>query len=226
VLDALAAERDVIAVDLPGFGDSPPLPFGQPASAGRLAHAVEGLCEELEVRRPHVAGNSLGAWVALEMAKAGNAASVVGISPAGLWRRPLGMRRFEPQRVGRRLGPVPGLLARTTRGRTALLKRSLARPERIPAAQARALISGYFNSPGYDSANTEMRGPVFELDGFPDIPVTIAWGERDEVVGAPRPERLPPSARYLVLEGCGHMPTWDDPELVVRTILEGTALSR
>ncbi len=50
------------------------------------------MCAEIGVERPHVAGNSLGGWVALEMAKADAAASLCLISPAGLWRRPLGAR--------------------------------------------------------------------------------------------------------------------------------------
>jgi len=61
VIPALARHFDVIAVDLPGFGDSPATAQAHPAA---LAEAVAGLLAELGVTTPHVAGNSLGGWVA------------------------------------------------------------------------------------------------------------------------------------------------------------------
>ena len=70
VIDRLEAEREVIAVDLPGFGESAPLADGTPPTAANLAGAVDELVGELGLERPHLAGNSLGGWVALELAKA------------------------------------------------------------------------------------------------------------------------------------------------------------
>ena len=70
-----------------------------------------------------------------------------------------------------------------------------------------------------------MREHVFEPAGYPpEVPVTIAWCERDRLVGPPRLERRPPGARFLVLPGVGHTPTWDDPELVAATLLDGSAV--
>ncbi|MEJ7787901.1 MAG: alpha/beta fold hydrolase, partial [Solirubrobacteraceae bacterium] len=81
VLERLAPHRDVIAVDLPGFGGSPALADEQHPIA--LAAAVSGLLRELGIDggRAHLAGNSLGGWVALEVALAGDAASVTAIAP-------------------------------------------------------------------------------------------------------------------------------------------------
>ncbi|MCZ4492827.1 MAG: alpha/beta fold hydrolase, partial [Conexibacter sp.] len=89
VLDRLAAERDVIAVDLPGFGDSPVLDADPPTPAA-LAAAVQAFAEqELGLQAWHVAGNSLGGWVALALALDGAVESVTAIAPAGLWSGPL-----------------------------------------------------------------------------------------------------------------------------------------
>jgi pimeloyl-ACP methyl ester carboxylesterase len=225
VTDRLAAERDVIAVDLPGFGSSPPLPGDLAPSAANLADGLARFCEEEGVPRPHVAGNSLGGWVALELGRAGGAASVTALSPAGLWRAPLGPRRIDSRRWARRLRPLIAALLRTRRGRKALLSTTVAHPERIPGPEARDMVLGWIDSPAYDGANREMRAAFFDPDGYPAIPVTLAWGECDRIVRPPRPERAPAGARILTLPGVGHTPTWDDPDLVARVLLEGSARS-
>ena len=86
VIPALAGHFDVIAVDLPGFGDSEPMPPQVEPLPAALATAVAGLLDELGVALPHVAGNSLGGWVALELAAIHPVASLALLSPAGLWR--------------------------------------------------------------------------------------------------------------------------------------------
>jgi pimeloyl-ACP methyl ester carboxylesterase len=90
VMDRLAAERDVIALDLPGFGGSPALSGASPPTPAALAAAVAEFLPGIAPGGPHhVAGNSLGGWVALELASAGHARSVTAIAPAGLWPEPL-----------------------------------------------------------------------------------------------------------------------------------------
>jgi pimeloyl-ACP methyl ester carboxylesterase len=215
-------ERELIVPDLPGFGASPPLDGGQPATAANLAGAIVELCAGLGVERPHVAGNSLGAWVALEMAKAGRARSVAGISPAGLWRNALGPRRVERQRMGRRLRPLLAAALSTARGRRALLATTVAHPERVPAADARTLVLAYVDAQGYEAANEAMRADPFEHEGRIDVPVTLAWGEGDRIVGRPSRTRIPPGARFFTVPGWGHTPTWDDPEGVAALLLEAS----
>ncbi len=101
-----------------------------------------------------------------------------------------------------------------------------AHPERIPADAGRELVLGWVDANGYDGANRAMRTHVFDPAGYPEeVPVTIAWAEHDRLVGPPKPQRRPAGARFLVLPGVGHTPTWDDPELVARTLLEGSAVS-
>jgi len=70
---ALSDHYDVIAFDLPGFGRSPTLPSGVMPTAAALADAIEGELDRLGVAQFHVAGYSLGARVALELATRGRA---------------------------------------------------------------------------------------------------------------------------------------------------------
>jgi pimeloyl-ACP methyl ester carboxylesterase len=218
VMERLACERDVIAVDLPGFGRSPGLPNGDLPTPQVLAGSVASLLDDLGVTRAHVAGNSLGGWVALELAKAGRALSIAGLCTAGLWSRPLGPRPGRDVRgIGRRLLPVLPTMLRSARGRRLVLGGSVAHPERVPPEAATRLVRSYLTSAGYESANLAMRGGVFS--GFDDIrvPVTLAWGDLDRIVRKPR-QKLP-EWRTIMLHGCGHIPTWDDPGQVARTLL-------
>lgn len=231
VIPLLEKEREVHAIDMPGFGASPPLPEGEEATALNLARAVHEECARNGVERPHVAGNSLGGWVALEMGRFGWAASVTALSPAGLWSRPLG----EPSGGGARMllrgspwvkaaRPFLAVALQFPQTRHGALQSIAAHPERIPPEAARQLVLGWLDGEGYDAANRAMRSDVFDPTGYPeDVPVTIAWCEKDRLLGPPKPHRRPAGARFLVLPGVGHTPTWDNPELVARTLLEGSA---
>jgi pimeloyl-ACP methyl ester carboxylesterase len=232
VIPLLEGEREVHAIDMPGFGETPPLE-GEEATAANLARAVSEECARNGIDCPHVAGNSLGGWVGLEMGRFGWAASVTALSPAGLWTRPLG----EPSGGGARMllrgspwvkaaRPFLSVVLQFPQTRHAAFQSIAAHPERIPPDAARALVLGWLDGEGYDSANRAMRSHVFDPAGYPsDVPVTIAWCERDRLLGPPKPHRRPAGARFLVLPGVGHTPTWDDPELVAQTLLEGSARS-
>src|ERR1700712_4318012 len=67
IVGALAANRDVIAVDLPGHGDSPRQPTGAGSAPHDLAVAVGELLDQLDLPTAHVAGNSSGGWGGLEL---------------------------------------------------------------------------------------------------------------------------------------------------------------
>ena len=224
VIGLLEAEREVAAIDMPGFGSEPPLPEEVEPTAANLAAAVHARCAERGWERPHVAGNSLGAWVGLEMGRAGWAASVTALSPAGLWRQPLGERQPTGLRTwARRLRPALALAVMVPALRRRAMTTFVAHPELVPAAAGRELILGWIDADGYDGANRAMRTHVFDPAGYPaDVPVTIAWAEEDRLVGPPKPERRPDGSRFLTLPDVGHVPTWDDPELIARTLLDGS----
>jgi pimeloyl-ACP methyl ester carboxylesterase len=66
------------------------------------------------------------------------------------------------------------------------------------------------------------------VDPFTSLPcpMLVAWSEHDHVLPMrwhmPRAEKILPGARFTVLKDVGHVPMFDDPELVARTILEST----
>jgi pimeloyl-ACP methyl ester carboxylesterase len=222
VLAQLSRERDVIALDLPGFGRSAPLANGAHPTPRVLAGAVGAFLDELRIERAHVAGNSLGGWVALELAKAGRALSVTGLCTAGFWKRPLGPRPgADVRRIGRALLPLLAPVLRSSRGRRLLLRAIVGHPDRVPPAAATRLVRSYVTSAGFEGANAAMRAAVFSGVEQIRVPVTLAWAELDRLVR--RPRETVPGWRTLVLHGCGHIPTWDDPDQVARVLLAASA---
>lgn len=213
-------DGDVRAVDMPGFGAEPPLRGEDTVTPRELAEAIHA---RLGLDRPHVAGISLGGWVALELALAGWAASVTAIAPAGLWAEPLAPKRSTARLAARALSPaLPALLRRTGLKRAALLG-TMAHPERVPYPDALRIVRAYADAPGFEAANRGMRAGRFTgLDAI-DVPLTLAWPEHDKLVS--RPAHVPKTAQELFLDGCGHMPTYDDPEAVARVLRAGRALS-
>ena len=144
------------------------------------------------------------------------------ISPAGLWRRPLGPRHADAHDWARRLRPLVMAMSAVRPLREAMLRSSLGSPERAPPAAGRAMIAAWIDAPGYDTANAEMRRYVCEDLDRVTAPTTIIWGELDRLVAPPRPERRPPGSRYLRIERIGHTPNWDDPGLISRLLLEAS----
>ena len=166
VVAPLAAEFEVIAVDLPGFGESAPLQDGAtpdpPTLAGILAHRPRAR----GIATAHLAGSSLGAWIALELARLGRARSVTSLCAAGFWSRPLladGELPRKPARaIARALLPAMGPLLRTRRGRRVVLGMNMAHPERVTHAEALDIVRAYATAPGYPATNLAMRRTSFQ----------------------------------------------------------------
>jgi pimeloyl-ACP methyl ester carboxylesterase len=224
----LAAHHDLIAVDLPGHGESdPPLDDGDHTPLGYAA-ALTALLDELGVDAPHIAGDSAGGWTALEMAKLGRARSVVAIAPAGLWRRRdpwrSSLRLWGMYRLGRLTAPLTRRALRSEAGRVRLLRGTVAKPLNLSEEEARGLIETYNSTPTFTRHLAQTRRARFRDGADIQVPVTVAWGEDEHLIPprARRTDELPSHAKTVTLSGCGHIPFWDDPDQVAGMILETT----
>ncbi len=220
VVPLLAREREVIAVDMPGFGASPP----GPQTLGGLADAVAAFAASLGIDRPHVAGNSLGGGVALALGAAGRARSVCAISPVGFAAAPRASPSGAPSSRSRACSrrPLRCSPARAPRARCPACY--VAAPPVADPARGRAAL-------GPRGRGRAVVWALLRADWKIEAPAcatTIAWGERDRLLifsrQFPRAQRRLPSARHVVLRGCGHVPTWDDPEQVAHVLLEASAV--
>ena len=230
VLDALAAERDVIAPDLPGFGETPPLD-GE-VSIATLADALEGFLDGHGLRGVDAVGTSMGARLVLELARRRAVGATVALDPGGFWNGPerlvFGASVALSVRLLRVLGPVLPRVLASPAGRTALLLQFSARPWALDPGVALHELRGYVAAPSFDAAlRALVTGPTQE--GMPADeqrgPVLIVWGRQDRVCLPSQAERATarfPGARLEWLDRCGHFPQWDRPEEAVRLILAAT----
>lgn len=232
VMGRLAPHRQVFAIDLPGFGASRPLTTEQTPSIPALAVAVaEWMCER-GLDHPHVAGNSLGGAVALELGKTAPISSVTVMSPVGFsnrWEFAYGAASLRVTRAGARItGPVAPLLFGNRLGRTIALWQATARPWRMSSEAAVHGARAMAQAPAFKSTVRAARDYRF-AGPLEHLPVTIGWGTRDRLLlqrQAKRAQQLLPGARFVPLPGCGHVPMTDDPEQVATLLLDGSTISR
>ncbi|MBV9047192.1 MAG: alpha/beta fold hydrolase [Solirubrobacterales bacterium] len=167
-------------------------------------------------------GNSLGGWLALQVAALGRALSVTALCPAGLWPAPSlaegPVVRGRAHRVVKRLGPALPLLLASRRVRRVVLAAFVADPDKVPYRATVRMLRSYGRATAYDATATAMRQSHFAAGTEVGVPVTVAFGERDRLI---RPVRSGiRDARTVMLPGCGHIPMWDAPPLVAAVIRE------
>jgi pimeloyl-ACP methyl ester carboxylesterase len=228
VVPLLTAQREVWRVDLPGFGRSKEFGPGDPCGLTALTDAAQEFFAEAGLERPHVAGNSLGGAVGLELGRRGAVSSVTALSPAGFASR--AGQRFAGKSLeltfwaSGKLRPVAPKVFRRPRARRLLMAQMYARPENLTPGEAYANVLTLLDGKGFLDTLAALDGHRFE--GEIHVPVTIAWGTRDALLlpnQALRARKLLPNARHVWLRGCGHVPMSDDPEQVARVLLEGSA---
>ena len=208
-----------------------PAPTRRPVTIGDLVDAAERALDERRVGQAHVAGNSLGGWMAIELARRGRALTACALSPAGSWtagsvEQTAGVRKIRRAILSARLsGPLPmSLLLRSALVRRLTFRDFARHGDRLTAAQVAEATRDLLDCAVADDVLSTSE-EIAPLDPLP-CPVTLAWSGDDAVLpvavnGAVARARLP-QARFVVLGGVGHVPMIDDPEQVAGTILETT----
>jgi pimeloyl-ACP methyl ester carboxylesterase len=231
VLDALASAREVIAVDLPGFGESAPL--SGPTTVDALADALTDFMHAYRLRQVDAVGSSMGARLVLELARRGTMGSVVALDPGGFWR---GWERhafYGPAaasiRLIRALEPQIPFIATHASTRALLFAQVSAHPSRLPAQLVVDELRSCAASPVFDELLHDLAfGP--EPEGAPAgtlrRPVVIGWGRQDRVCfphEANSALSLFPDAQLRWFDDSGHFPHWDHPRAAASMILDATA---
>jgi pimeloyl-ACP methyl ester carboxylesterase len=230
VAERLAEHREVMLFDLPGHGESPALVTDGRSVKDVLQDQLLELFFELDLDRPHIAGNSLGGRIALEAAADGLVSSATGLSPAGFWKGDLDFlyirAHFAALQASARVAmPLAPTLARSDRARRVLLSSLMTHGERVPAD----LFLGDFRR--MVAARPALKrifkeGVSFDRELPADVPVTVAWGSKDRLLlpyQAGRARTQLPGAEHVWLEGSGHVPMADDVDGVVDVLLRGSS---
>lgn len=230
VWSTLTASRDVIAVDLPGFGETPPL--GAEVTVATLCDAVIGFLEDHDLAGVDLVGSSMGARMVLELARRGVGGDVVALDPGGFWS-PGELKVFNASLTAsialiRAIEPALPTLTSNPVGRTALLAQFSARPWALPSELVLTELRTIADSPSTDAAlHALVHGPRQQGAPAGSVPgrVTIGWGRQDRVTlprQAARATRAFPDAELHWFSSCGHFPHWDQPEQAAALVLAST----
>jgi len=231
ILPALSAQREVIAVDLPGFGQTPALQ-GE-VSIATLADAVTSFMTEQGLTGVDMVGVSMGGRLVLELARRGVGGTTVALSPGGFWNA--GQLRFfnisiqASIKLIRALQPVMPLLTGNPVGRTALLAQLSPKPWALPADLTLHEMRSWAASPSFDAAlHSLVHGPVQQGAPAGSLPgrIVIGWARQDRICFPSQSKRattLFPDAALHWFDNSGHYPHWDQPAQSVDLILRSTA---
>jgi pimeloyl-ACP methyl ester carboxylesterase len=232
ILAALAAERDVIAIDLPGHGETPPLAGEN--SIRTFADALTAFLTQHHLLGIDAVGSSMGARLVLELARRGGVVgAVVSLDPGGFWQGweiPFFYHSVAVSvKLVKALQPVMPALAGSAVGRTVLLPQFSARPWAVDARQAQEEMRTFANTPVFDElldqlahGETQQAAPAGSISET----LVIGWGRQDRVCLPSQAQRALakfPDARLYWFENCGHFPQWDQPAEALQLILAATS---
>lgn len=233
ILPALSEAREVVALDLPGHGETPAVASSSTFTG--LADSVEAFIVEQGLDGVDIVGSSLGARIVLEMARRGKVGATIALDPGGFWR---GWERtyfrstlLASIRLVRGLRPALPTLSRSAVTRSMLLAQLSARPWKLDSAIVATELKSFAATKTFDAlvrnlaTAPEQQGPAAGASR----PVVIGWGRQDRLClprQAARAMEAFPSASLHWFENCGHFPMWDQPEETVRLILDETAKTR
>lgn len=233
VLPALERDHDVLALTLVGHAGGPPIAGA--LSDAVLADAVEIAMDEAGFQTAHIVGNSLGGYLALQLAARGRARSVVALAPAGGWAEGDESYKETLAHFGRMQelvkAAVPNVdqILATPEGRRAATRFITTNFEHIPAELLAHQMIGVANCDAVEPLVEYALREGWSLDAEPiTCPVRVAWGNDDQILPWPsaaarfRQDWLA-HADWVELEGVGHCPQLDVPLEAAELILGLTA---
>jgi pimeloyl-ACP methyl ester carboxylesterase len=223
----------VLALTLAGHAGGPPIE-GELSDAA-LADAVERAMDEAGFERAHLVGNSLGGYVALQLAARGRADTVVALAPAGGWAagdesyRETLAHFTTMQELLAAAAPHADAIVATAQGRRRATQYTATSFEHIPAE----LLAHQMRGAGRCYAAAELIEHALREGWSVDAekiacPVRIVWGTADRLLPWPsaaarfRTDWVP-HADWVELEGVGHCPQLDRPLETAQLILGHTA---
>jgi pimeloyl-ACP methyl ester carboxylesterase len=220
VAPTLAREYELLTPTLPGHLGGPPL--DRPVTSESMADAVERAMDEAGVGTAHLAGNSLGGFVALQLAARGRGESVVAMAPAGGWalgdeaRRSLLEFQRQMHRQVRAMAGQADAIAATPEGRRRATALVCENGADLPAELVAHLIAAVAACDAEPLIDYALDGE-WTLDAARiECPVRIVWGTADRLLPWPsaaqrfRDDWLP-HADWVELDGVGHAPQLDAP---------------
>ena len=221
LLPSLERSHDVLAPTLAGHAGGPPI--GAELSDSTLADAVERAMDDAGFGTAHIAGNSLGGFVALQLAARGRARSVVALAPAGGWEagdesfRELLALQSTIYGLSKRVAPHADAAVASPEGRRRATQFITVNYEHIPAELLAHLTRGVAACEEAPRLIEYARGAQWTLDAASiACPVRVVWGREDRLLPWPsaavrfRTEWLP-HADWVELDGVGHCPQLDVP---------------
>jgi pimeloyl-ACP methyl ester carboxylesterase len=228
VMPALTARYDVFMPTYAGFEGGPPLPG--PATIDTLTNAVESEMDAAGIGRAHVVGNSLGGWIAMELARRGRARSAIALSPAGGWptrRGQLKVRLFF--RFNRALdwaaGPLKPWALRVPFVRKLVLRGVIEHGDRVTPSQALALSTDSMRGT-WRNFNRFLNISREVVQSYPelDVPTMVVWCEKDRLTPL-HPDGdvwrdAAPQAQWRVIPGAGHLPMFDAAAETTELVLD------
>ena len=229
VLADLIPYFEVIAPTLAGHLGGPPYEEDENTLAA-AGDAMEGRLDELGVGRAHLVGNSMGGALVLELAKRGRALSALALAPGGGWAPESGeadrlARLFARQRqLARAFAPIVPAVIKNPLLRRLAMHDVMYHGELVPPADVVQMMSASLHCAIFPRVIEALRSDRARITDLEQIsaPTLIAWPRHDRMLPmsrhADRFRAEIPGAEFRVLEGVGHVPTWDDPQLVADLI--------
>ena len=227
IIDGIAAQREVISIDLPGHGQAAALSGRN--SIYTLADAIVVWLEEKQLTGIDCVGSSMGARLVLELARRGVVGAVVSLNPGGFWKGwqiPVFYYSVAASvRLVRLLLPLMPAITGNALGRTLLLNQFSSQPWKVPAKVALVEMQTFAKTTNFDELLRQLAYGKTQ-EGAPrgsiKAPLVIGWGRQDRVVLPSQSVRAMaafPDAQLHWFEKCGHFPHWDQPEQATQLIL-------